>query len=319
MASKAAKSRVPRSLVFAFGFARLLVHIGVGVATIVTIFPWGSKARRERCVRQWSSRLLSICRIRVRVVGQRGVTVYDPSGSSTHSMQVVENAMRVDGIGAMVVLNHVSWADIFVVNTVRSARFVAKSEISRWPVVGFLTRHTGTIFIERGKRHAVREANQRIVELLGGRDLVAMFPEGMTSDGDRLLPFHANLLQPAIDAHVPIVVGALRYLDRRGRPTIATSYAGDINLVQSFLRILVNGPFVCELHLIDAFDSGGQSRHAIARRVRVAIAQRLGFDDEAGEASDAFAGVGTRPLLTRAAAMSDTAPETESDPQDELL
>lgn len=308
-----------RSLVVAFALVRLVLHVLAGVVSIATVFPWASHARRERVISAWSRRLLAISGIRVRVVGTRGVAVYEASGGVPSSSHVVESAMRPEGIGAMIVLNHISWADIFVINTVRRARFVAKSEIDRWPVIGFLTRHTGTIFIERGKRHAVREANQRIIELLGQRDLIAMFPEGMTGDGDRLLPFHANLLQPAIDAGVPIIVGGLRYLDRRGRPTIAPSYAGEINLVDSFLRILRNGPFVCELHLIDAFDGTGHSRHAIARRARAAIAQRLGFDDEAGEENEAVARADVSRTLTRGAARSDTEPETESDPQDELL
>jgi 1-acyl-sn-glycerol-3-phosphate acyltransferase len=302
-----------KRLALALGLLRLALHIGVGCATIACLFPFGGPVRRDRLIRWWARRLLAICRIRVRVVGPRGVSVYDPSGDPSTSTQVIDDAMRIDGSGAMLISNHISWADIFVVDTVRPARFIAKAEISTWPVVGFLTRTTRTIFIERGRRHAVRETNQRIVDALLGRDLIAMFPEGTTGDGDRLLPFHANLLQPAIEARVPIIVGGLRYLDRRGRSTIAPAYTGDTTLMESLIRILGNGPFVCELHLVDSFFGEGATRHEVARRVRVSMAQRLGFDDEAGEASDALASV------MRGAGPRDTEPETENDPRDELL
>ena len=302
-----------RRLVLALGLLRLVIHIAIGCATIIALFPWVNDQRRDRLVRWWARRLLAICRIGVRVAGPQGVTVYDPRDDHATTGHVIADTMRIGGRGAMLISNHISWADIFVVYTLRPARFIAKSEIATWPVVGFLTRSTRTIFIERGRRHAVRDTNQRIVDALRGDDLIAMFPEGETGYGDRLLPFHANLLQPAIDANVPIIVGGLRYVDRRGRPTIAPSYVGEVTLVESFLRILADGPFVCEFHLIESFDGTGSSRHEIARHARAAMARRLGFDDEAGEAKASLAD------FSRAAGPRDTEPETRSDPRDELL
>ncbi len=308
-------------LVLAIKWLRIAFHIALGVTLVAACFGWVARERRHAMVRWWSRRILRICGVQVRVVGPEGVTVYRSDGRSPANARTIEAALRPGGVGAMLVLNHISWTDIYVVHSVRAARFVAKSEIARWPVIGYLTSRTGTVFIERGRRHAVREVNHRVAELLRGGDLIAVFPEGTTGDGDRLLPFHANLLQPAIDAGAPVVVGGIRYLDVRGRPTAAASYAGDVSLLESLNRILRAGPIVAELHLIDALDGAGLTRHVLGQRARELIAQRLGFDDEVDEAADEIA----RVLVTADADVrgaSGTArrePETAIDPRDELL
>lgn len=302
---------------------RVAAHLAVGLLAILLGFPWMDAARRMRTIRWWSRGLLAACRMRVRVVSSDAVTVVGRGarGARLRSANLVDDAMRLDGIGAMLIMNHVSWTDIFVVNAVRPARFVAKSEIAQWPVVGLLTGRTGTVFIERGRRHAVREANHRVTQLLASGHLIAMFPEGTTGYGDRLLPFHANLLQPAIDAKVPVIVGGIRYRDRRGRPTAAPSYAGDTTLWESLVAILRAGQIVAELHLIDALDVEGLTRHELAHRARALMARRLGFDNESGEAAEEIARVvvTSSSHLRRGPAQRDTGPGTELDPRDELL
>ena len=291
------------------------LHIAVGFTIIALAFPFMSHATRSRLIRWWSRYVLAICGVRVRVIGP-GPGIESAAASS------VANAMRPGGIGAMLVMNHISWIDIYVVHSVRPARFVAKAEIAAWPIIGFLTHRTGTIFIERGKRHAVRDANRRAAELLRAGELIAMCPEGTTGDGDRLLPFHANLIQPAIDARVPIVIAGLRYVDAHGWRTTAASYVGDINLFQSIVRIVRAGSITAELHLIAAIDGATTTRHQVAARARALMADALGFDDESEEAAEGISTVivvsddgGSR----RAAAIERMGPTTEFDQRDELL
>jgi len=221
--------------------------------------------------------------------------------------------------GAMLVMNHVSWLDIFIVHSLRPAHFVAKAEIARWPLLGFLVGHTGTIFIERGKRHAVREVNHRLATMLRDGELVGMFPEGMTGAGDRLLPFHANLIQPAIDARTAVIVAGVRYREVDGGPTDATLYTAEVNLVQSLMRLARHGPIVAELTLIDALDATGMSRHALGHRARELIGAVLGFDDEAHEIAEELSTVIVVPDVSRASAPAHTAPGMSPDPRDELL
>lgn len=306
----------------AWAIACVALHLVLGGLLIALVFPFLKALGRQSVVRWWSIRLLAICRMRVRVVGPRGVAVYNPTPDRSWSADTIEAATRLDGIGAMLVLNHISWADIFVAHSLRPVRFIAKSEIAGWPLIGYLTGRTGTFFIERGRRHAVREMNHRLAESLKGGDLVGMFPEGTTGEGDRLLPFHANLLQPAIHVQAPIMVGGIRYLDARGRATTAAAYVGETNLFQSLTRILAAGPLLAELHLIAAIDTAeGATRHVIAQRARELIAQRLGFDDEDGEIAADLASVlvGAQASIRRGPATADTAPGTAFDPRDELL
>ncbi len=299
---------------FVFTLARVVQHIALAVVLVALAFPFRSLPARRRLIRWWSRRVLVIFRIQVRVVG--------PSADAARGAAVIDRALRPEGIGAMFLMNHISWLDIYLVHALRPARFVAKSEISRWPLLGYLTDRTGAIFIERGKRHAVREVNQRAADLMRHGHLIGMFPEGTTSEGDRLLTFHANLIQPAIDAGAPIIVAGLRYRDVRGGPTTATSYVGDVTLLQSILRIARHGPLVAEMHLIDAIDGGASTRHAVARTARAMIARALDFDDDAHEAIEGRSTVivvNDDAIVSRGVAPAGTGPGTLLDPRDELL
>ena len=117
--------------------------------------------------------------------------------------------------GATLLLaNHISWLDIVAIHAVApQARFVSKADVLAWPLLGWLIKGAGTLFIERErKRDALRVLHQ-VAEALKAGDTVAVFPEGTTGDGATLLPFHANLLQAAIATGTPVQRVALRYSD----------------------------------------------------------------------------------------------------------
>ncbi len=286
--------------------SRGALHVALGLFIVAIVFRFVTVAREATFVRWWSRRLLKICRVHLRVV--------PPATDGPVHRDLAIAALRPGGIGAMLVLNHVSWLDIFIVHAQRPAHFIAKAEIARWPVAGYMTAQSGAVFIERGKRHAVRDANHRVTTLLADGELVGMFPEGTTSDGNRLLPFHSNLIQPAIRAQAPVVVAGVRYRDRHGDPTPATLYTGDIGLFDSLLRIVRYGPVFAEFQLIDAIETIGATRHAVAQQARTLIAGALAFDDEL-DAVDALSTVVVNPGV----APRDTAPEIVLDPRDELL
>ncbi|MFP5406654.1 MAG: lysophospholipid acyltransferase family protein, partial [Gammaproteobacteria bacterium] len=159
-----------------------------GLAIVFLAFPRLDHARRARTVARWSRVLLKVCGVRlIERPAPGAAALEDPAGP------------------ALLLLNHVNWLDVFLVLSRTPAHFVAKIEIARWPVVGALVAGAGTLFIERGRRRAVHQLNDRIAELLRAGHRVAVFPEGTTGDGRRLLPFHANLVEPAMQAGVPVV------------------------------------------------------------------------------------------------------------------
>ena len=138
---------------------------------------------------------------------------------------------------ALVVANHVSWLDIVVLGATLPVVFVAKAEIRRWPVLGWLAALAGTLFIERGGKHAAETVARTMAKCLGAGVSVAVFPEGTTTDGHRVRRFHPRLLAAAQEARVPIQPVALCYPHVRGVHPAVPFTDGD-TFLRSALRVL---------------------------------------------------------------------------------
>ena len=231
---------------FLFRFLCVSVWVLLGLLTELLIFPVLRRSRRRRIVGAWSRVLLRLCGIRVRCLGTP-----QPSGA------------------VLWVANHVSWVDIFVLNSVRTTSFVAKSDIRRWPVIGLLVAWAGTLFIDRGHRHAVRAANAQMVACFAQGDAVGLFPEGTTTDGMDVKSFHAGLFDAAIQAGVPTQPVALRML-RQGRRAPELSFVGDQTLVANLWCLLgargvtVECDFLTPLPALNGLSRGELARHAHA-------------------------------------------------------
>jgi 1-acyl-sn-glycerol-3-phosphate acyltransferase len=160
----------------------------------------------------------------------------------------------------LLVANHLSWLDILVVHAARHCRFVSKAEVHHWPLIGPMAAAGGTLFIERAsRRDAMRVVHHMATSLQAG-DMLAIFPEGTTSDGTVLLPFHANLIQAAISAQAPVMPVGLRYVQADGQPSRAVLYIGDDTLVGSVLRTLGAPSFTARVHFGEAQLSLGRDR-----------------------------------------------------------
>lgn len=254
-AGAAQRARAARALRRAVRLPGAIVLLLGGLAWQVAVFPWASPALRERSIGAWSRMLLAVCGVRPGI---------DPPGSLPP--------------GVLLVANHRSWLDIFVIHAVAPAQFVAKAEIRGWPVVGWLVALSGTHFIERGRRHAVHDVLRRIERALREGRRVGVFPAGTTDDGREMPRWHANLLQAAVDAPAPVVPLALRYLDAAGRDTDAVLYVGDITFGRSFWRVLGEPGLratVTRLPVVDA--PPGATRHAITRSAEAAVRRALGM------------------------------------------
>jgi len=232
----------------AWRLARVVVHLCEGLATCALVFPFVSSSRRARLTRGWSRRLLRLCRVEVDHVG--GVPALEH---------------------ALVVANHVSWLDIFVINALDPCRFVAKAEIRSWPVMGWLAAGAGTVFIARGNRRELRHVFKGLVEVLQQGERVALFPEGTTGLQGAVLPFHANLFEAAIDAGVPVQPYALAYVDAAGGPHPSIEYVGDTTFVDSLLRILQGPPVKARLACLAPLDSVGAHRRELALAAQEAV------------------------------------------------
>ncbi|MFN9030618.1 MAG: lysophospholipid acyltransferase family protein [Betaproteobacteria bacterium] len=246
--------------------AVLLLHVLGGLLVAALVFPLLRQPARNRIIRLWSHNLL-------RIVGLRLVVRGEPI-----EPEVAATGLAAWSSGRILLANHISWIDIFAINAAVPTRFIAKAEISRWPLVGALVSLAGTLYVERGRRHAVHAINQKVAERLKHGETIGVFPEGTTTDGSTLLPFHANLVQPALDAGAEIRPVALRYT-QRGAPTLAAAYIGDDNLVSSLWRIVTAPALAVDVHWLAPLSTQQATRHAAGREAREAIAGALGLVD----------------------------------------
>lgn len=195
---------------------RVFTHFLWGVVQGGLLFPRLPKLQRERRIQEWARTMLKRFGIEVQVVGAPA-----PAGP------------------LLLVANHISWVDILALHAVCPCRFVAKADVARWPLVGTVVTGGGTIYVRRESRRDAMRVVERMAEALKDGDILAVFPEGTTSDGSAVLPFHSSLIQAAISAGAPVQPVALQIVDgRTGRPSRAASYMGDESLAGSVWRTL---------------------------------------------------------------------------------
>lgn len=234
--------------------ARVTVHLVGGLATTVFVFPWIRPPTRHALIRRWSSHLLRILRIESRTVWR-------------HDEGLAGNIL--------IVANHISWLDIFLLNALQPARFIAKAELKRWPIVGRLATNVGTLFIERERRRDTHTVNRHTVEALSRGELVAVFPEGTTSDGTGLLKFHSSLLQSIVDAGGHVQPIAIRYRTPADEHSDAPAYIGEMSFMDSFWRLTGERALVAELHLMPRVPSEARHRRELSRAAEEAIRTAL--------------------------------------------
>lgn len=233
----------------AWKLARALVHALVGLATILVLFPRWNPPRREARVQSWSLEMLALLGIRLELRGR-------PPRSGP----------------VLLVANHISWLDILVMHAACYCRFVSKADVKRWPLIGTLATAGGTIYIERESRRDALRVVHHMAQSLREQDVVAVFPEGTTSDGVALLPFHANLIQAAISADAPAQPVALSFIDTATRaPTLTPCYVGDDTLVGSVWRTLAGAPITAVVSYGEPQAAQGRDRRTWAADLRSAV------------------------------------------------
>jgi len=221
---------------------RVLAHMVGGLVTIMFRFPRMEQMQRDRQVQVWATEMLARLGVRLVVFGT-----------------------PPDTGPVLLVSNHISWLDIVVLHAARHCRFVSKSDVRQWPLIGRLATGAGTLYVERRSRRDAMRVVHAMAQSLRDGDILAIFPEGTTGDGDVLLPFHANLLQAAISTNVPIQPVALRFIDAQGQSTKAASYIGDESLIGSIWRTLYSPRVVAHVRFGTAQLAQGRDRRGWAQ------------------------------------------------------
>jgi len=179
--------------------------------------------------------------------------------------------------GALIVANHISWIDIFVINATLPSAFVAKEEVRHWPLIGWLAEKSDTVFLRRGSHGHARIINREIAEILGKGNHVAVFPEGTTTDGTHLLHFHAALIQPALAVGRPVLPLAISYWEADGSRSLAPGYVGDLSLMQCTLAIAGCKRLVARVTTCPVLGLAGEDRRQVAAAAREAICAATGL------------------------------------------
>lgn len=229
----------------------MFLHLMHGALILRTVFRRADAERRREWVRWWSEKLLRIAGVEVRVQGI-------PPGASE--------------VGAMIAANHITWLDIFAISSVRSTRFIAKSEIRDWPLAGWLAENAGTIFIHRERRRDTARINDRVRDALQAGDCVGLFPEGQTTEGDGLLKFHSSLFEPAVANGARVHPCALRYQRADGSLCREVTYVGERTFPQSMGLVLRQRGVVATLTFAPTIETAGHRRREVAEAAHGAIA-----------------------------------------------
>ena len=237
----------------------MATHLLAGAAILRVVFPRASAARRRELVGWWSAKVL-------RIVG----VVAEVDGAPA------EEASR----GAMIAANHVSWLDIFAISSVRSTRFVAKSEIRDWPLAGWVVERAGTLFLRRDRRRDMARINELVHAALAEGDRVGLFPEGITTEGDRLLKFHSSLFEPAVANGARVHPCAIRYEHADGSLCRAMSYVGELSFMQSLGLVIRQRGVRARLAFGAPIETAGRSRREVAALAHTAVATLLGSPGE---------------------------------------
>ena len=236
---------------------RMTIHI-LGAFALAPVYPMLSRSAQRRIMQWWSAGLLQVLNVHHNASGQP-----PQKGAPT----------------CLLVANHISWLDIFAVNVLTPAFFVAKAEVKEWAVLGWLVQRSGTLFIRRNHRSDVVRINQHMAELLHQGSPVALFPQGTSALPDQPLQFHAPLLQSAVVAAAPVQPICIFYHDRQGNPHPAPAFIGDTSFIRSVWRIVG----IADIRVLECYlpplAASGQDRRALAlmaqQVVTAALAERL--------------------------------------------
>ena len=172
-----------------------------------------SHTRRARWLRRW-------CRTVLPFIG----------------VEVEQHGRAPDG--GMLVCNHVSYLDMPALATATEMIFLSKAEVRRWPLLGAIARAGGTLFVNRERRADVADLGPQFASVICEGVVLTMFPEGTSTGGDRVLPFHSSLLAPAAEHGWPVTPASISYEVADGVVEQDVAYWRDMTFVPHFLKLL---------------------------------------------------------------------------------
>jgi 1-acyl-sn-glycerol-3-phosphate acyltransferase len=215
-----------------------LLHVGVlmagGATGLALVQCWPRRVDRQRwthsATRALAGAMLHALQVEVRVIGPRA------SGAAVY------------------VANHLSWIEVLALLVVLpDARLVSKADLGAWPLIGMLAHAIGVVFVDRTRRTDVRRVIPMMMDALRAGESVLFFPEGTTSDGATVLPFHTALFEAAVRVGAPVVpIGVrLRVVGATSATARTLCWTGDTSLLAHVPEVARVRRSTCVLRLSD--------------------------------------------------------------------
>lgn len=232
--------------------ARAILRVAVAVLLLLICLPLWALAHVYGGQRAWVRRFLWMV---ARLLGLR----------------VAEMGEVLDA-PVLLVANHISWLDILAIGGQVEVGFIAKSEIAGWPLVGWLARIGGSIFVARDRRSSTRDQADAVVGALHENRRVMLFAEGGTGDGSDVLPFRAPLFVSAIEAGVAVQPIAVDY----GRERVRYAWPNGASFGRVAKLLLSQpGPVPVTLKFLAPLDARLVDRKELALETRDRIIEAL--------------------------------------------
>ncbi len=145
---------------------------------------------------------------------------------------------KINKNSVVYISNHISWLDIFVIQSQTPVFFVAKSEIKEWPILGWLVEKSGNIFIQRKRRNSIKNVITTIKDKLDFGESIVFFPEGTTSVGNTLKPFYSSLFSVFFERKNTELCPLIINYKKEESKTFIPAYIDNVSLITSVYNIL---------------------------------------------------------------------------------
>ena len=228
----------------------ILIHLFIGTICIL-FFPVINRKLKKLLIKRWSSLLLKIFKINL----------------------VVNNDLKkiLSKKNYLIVSNHISWLDIFIINSAYPVAFVAKQSISKWPILSWLVKASETIFIDRKRITKIKVTLKEVENFLENKGSICIFPEGTSTDGSQLLNFKSNLLQTAINKNISVLPIAIQYFHNQ-KFCSAPAYYADLSLLDSIINLIKLNNIEAKLTILTEIESISD-RKVLANEAYVKISE----------------------------------------------
>lgn len=186
--------------------------------------------------------------------------------------RIVNLRVKVSGAvpavpGGLVVSNHVSYLDIITHGSVLPLRYSPKSDIAKWPLLGWYLGLSRPVWTDRQSRQASKKTLRDFAKTMKKGMYLIVYPEGTSTDGNSgILPFKSTSFEAAIVGNVPIIPVITRYNEVPGRPTVC--WYGDMTLLPHVWQLLRFPSIEAEVRFLDPVIPDGRPRKELAALVR---------------------------------------------------